>query len=103
MTHELINPEDFTVEIKNLPANMSVLEMKALLWNHIEKVTDKEKNCIKELKLTKDKNTVYQINFGMKDYSKMKKLIRIYKDTKELVLEEARLHQDQSNGNDHPP
>lgn len=96
--HELINPEDFTVEVKGLPnKNLGVLEMKALLWLHLEKVTEQEDNCIKELKLSKDKSTVYQINFGMRDYSKMKRLISIYKDTKVLVLEENRLEKDMAS------
>ena len=92
--HELINPEDFTVEVKNLPIKQefkSILEMKAMLWLHLEKVTEQEENCIKELPLTKGSSAVYQINFGMRDYSNMKILIGIYQDTKSLVMEEGRL------------
>lgn len=41
----LITPEDFTVEIKNLPKPKkykSVKELKILLWNHVESVIKRE-------------------------------------------------------------
>ena len=38
--HELINPEDFAVEVKGLPTNLGVLEMNALLWVHLERITE---------------------------------------------------------------
>lgn len=95
--HELINPEDFAVEVKNLPCHEfeSNMELKAVLWMHLEKVCAEENNCIKELKLAKHGAEVYQINFGLPDYSNMRRLIGIYKDTKALVLEERRLEQDE--------
>jgi hypothetical protein len=36
--HEQINPEDFAVEVKNLPCHEfeSTLELKAVLWTHLE-------------------------------------------------------------------
>lgn len=97
--HELINPEDFAVEVKNLPCEEfeSNLELKAVLWMHLEQVIAEESNCIKELELAKHGAEIYQINFGLPDYSNMKHLIGIYNNTKSLVLEERRLEQDELN------
>lgn len=41
----MLTTEDFGVVIKNLPEQAdynSVLELKAILWNHIEKIIAKE-------------------------------------------------------------
>lgn len=51
------------------------MELKALLWNHMERVA-------KNLDSYDSGSVVYDINFGMQDYSKMKIMIKVYNDTK---------------------
>jgi hypothetical protein len=85
---------DFTVEIRHLPKVLdyhTLFDLKALLWNHLENVLSTQPNCIKSLRLSKFGDRVYAINFGMFDYSRLKQMILIYKDTQRLILEEARI------------
>ena len=91
----LLNAEDFAVEVQNLPPITeyhSLMELKALLWNHMERVAENQEQCIKNLDSYDSGSVVYDINFGMQDYSKMKIMIKIYNDTKQLGMEELRMN-----------
>ena len=79
----LIRVEDFTVEVTRLPKSLKVssMELKAMLWNHMENITES----------SSERQYVYNVHFGMLDYSRMKEMIEIYNLINEQMAEEARL------------
>ena len=84
---------DFTVEINNLPITFCThkdeVSMKFAIWAQIqERIKD-----AKEAKLCKEDldSTIVEINFGIKNYLVLNKLIEIDKICYDLELENIRL------------
>ncbi len=76
----------------------TIKELKALLWNHLEKICREEPQCIPDLESSDDTSSeIVNIYFGMTDYYKIKILLAIYKDLKQVVKEEAKAKKDKSN------
>ena len=42
--NEVVKASDFTVEVKNMPTNMNVRQLKMAMWNWAEYVLEKEKS-----------------------------------------------------------
>ena len=74
MSNNILRVEDFTIEVLHLPQNVSPRDMKPLLWDHFSRF-----------------GTVFGIELGLSDYSRIENLIQIYKETKKLILLEARM------------
>lgn len=81
----LLTAEDFAVVIKNLPereAFNSVKELKALLWDYLEKVVKDEKSIFKNQNGA-NIHKIMNIHFGLTDFSKLKILMKTYNLIKE--------------------
>ena len=91
---ELLTTEDFGIVIKDLPEQMdynSSKELKALLWNHMERVLAQESQCISQLEKSSKSYEVVNIHFGMSNYSKLKILFAIYNGMKEILRVKSRM------------
>eukprot|EP00347_Sterkiella_histriomuscorum_P019500 403341392 len=89
-----LKTENFAVTIKQLPSSLllkNLQEYKALLWDHIENVIGRERQCIEKLSdNTIDHTQIVNIHFGMSDYGKIKILLMVYNDVKLMVQLEAK-------------
>jgi hypothetical protein len=85
--------EYFAVVVTDLPDYHdygSVKELKALLWNHLERVISEEPHIKQQFVESAKHSEIVNIHFGMKSFGKMKILLDIYGDMKEQMREEAR-------------
>lgn len=85
--------EDFAVVVTDLPDYRdygSVKELKALLWNHLERVISEEPHIKQQFGESEKHSHIVNIHFGMKSFGKIKILLDIYGDMKEQMREEAR-------------
>ena len=77
LTQHSLAVEDFAVKVKDLPDGLDATDMKPRLWAHMERVAGGQE--------------VVNIQFGMTDYGKLKILIGVYRDMKEVFKEEMKL------------
>ena len=85
--------EDFAVVVRDLPGQQeygSIKELKAILWNHLERIIINEPHIREELGESEKHSEIVNIHFGMESFGKMKFLLDIYVDMKNQSRGEAR-------------
>lgn len=82
--------EDFTIVVRDLPDHnefSNLKELKALLWNHLEKVISEEPQVKSQFAQSEKHSQIVNIHFGLKSFGKMKILMKIYNDLKKQKRE----------------
>ena len=98
ITEAVVQAQDFTVAIKNLPDHDNIRALKAYMWNHIENVNEKDPkkkiNQTSGIEQDMNQDTLMSMHYGLSDYGRMRfmlemaELLKVKKKFETMILEE---------------